>query len=243
VGATVSAERRQRLRQRIRRLRRPALLGTIRRTTPLSDVWGRERGTPIDRYYIEQFLEQQRHDIRGRVLEVMNSDYTRRFGKGVERSDVLDIDPGNPAATLVADLAAAETVPSDSFDCFILTQTLQFVFDVQAALRHAHRILQPGGTLLCTVPAVSRIGRRYLENEYWRFTAASCSRLFHEAYGDGAVTVQTRGNVLSSVAFLMGMAYEELSARELDSNDMFFPVIVTVRAMKVGPTRDPTTAA
>ena len=43
------------------------VLGTIRRTTPLSDHWGRERGTPVDRYYIERFLAAERDVIRGRV--------------------------------------------------------------------------------------------------------------------------------------------------------------------------------
>ncbi len=228
-----SDERRRRLRQRLHRLRRPAWLGTIRRITPLSDEWGFERGTPVDRYYIEQFLDQESHRIRGRVLEVADSGYTSRFGQGVERSDVLDIDARNPAATFVADLAAADAVPSDAFDCFILTQTLQYVFDLRAAVRHVHRVLRPGGTVLCTVPAVSRIGRRYLDNEYWRFTAASSSRLFEEAFGDGAVEVRARGNVLASVAFLVGMACEELSARELESDDVFFPLVVTIRASKV----------
>src|SRR5215207_2233107 len=228
----ISDERRQRLRQRMHRLSRPAWLGTIRRTTPLSEAWGRDRGTPVDRYYIEQFLEQNRHLIRGRVLEIMNSDYTRRFGQRVETSDVLDIDAQNPAATFVADLAAADAVPTEAFDCFILTQTLQYVFDLPAALDHAHRILRPGGTLLCTVPSVSRIGRKYVDSEYWRFTAASSSRLLRHAFPACAVDVRARGNVLGSVAFLMGMACEELSRRELEVDDPYFPLVITARATR-----------
>ena len=113
---------------------RPALLGPLHRTTPLSDHWGRDRGTPIDRYYIEQFLTAHREAIRGCVLEVLNADYTERFGIGVDQSDVLDIDPANERATVVADLAAADDIPSDTFDCFILTQTLQYVYDLPIAL-------------------------------------------------------------------------------------------------------------
>jgi SAM-dependent methyltransferase len=227
-----SSQQEQRARRRLRRLTRPAWLGTIRRTTPLSDVWGRDRGAPVDRYYIERFLAQERHRIHGRVLEVLNADYTERFGTAVDRYDVLDVDPANPAATIVADLAVADSIPSDTFDCFILTQTLQFVFDVGAAVGHAHRVLRPGGTLLCTVPAVSRIGRRYLETEFWRFTPASCSHLFGRTFERGEVEVHSHGNVLVAVAFLLGMAREELSDRELNSNDPFFPVVITVRATK-----------
>jgi SAM-dependent methyltransferase len=221
-----------RWRKRLQRIRHPAWLGTIRRTKPLSDHYGRERGTPVDRYYIEQFLAAERAAIRGRVLEVMNRDYTERFGIGVDSSDVLDIDPGNPNATIVGDLAAADAVPTGSFDCFILTQTLQYIYDLKEAVVHAHRILSPGGTLLCTVPVVSRIDRRQLGSEYWRLTAAACSRLFDEVFPPDGVAVRERGNVLAAVAFLVGMAAEELSARDLERDDPFFPVVVTVRATK-----------
>jgi SAM-dependent methyltransferase len=226
------ASDRLRWRQRLARLRRPAWLGTIRRTTPLSDHWGRDRGTPVDRYYIERFLAAESEAIRGRVLEVMNADYTERFGAAVERRDVLDIDPTNAAATIVADLAAADSVPTDSFDCFILTQTLQYIYDLKVAVMHAHRILRPGGTLLCTIPAVSRIARLRLESEYWRATPAACSRLFGDVFVRGNVAVRSRGNVLAAVAFLVGMAAEELSPRELERDDPFFPLVVTVRATK-----------
>ena len=221
-----------RWRRRLRRLRRPAWLGSIRRTAPLSDHWGRDRGTPIDRYYIERFLAAERQAIRGRVLEVMNVDYTERFGTGVERSDILDIDGSNPSATIVADLASADDVPSETFDCFVLTQTLQYVYDLQSAVGHVHRILRPGGTVLCTVPTVSRIARRTLETEYWRLTALGSQRLFADVFIGGSVDNQAHGNVLTAVAFLIGMAAEELSTRELELVDPFFPVLVTIKATK-----------
>lgn len=223
-----------RRRQRLMRLRRPAWLGTIRRTSPLSDHWGSERGTPIDRYYIERFLQENRETIRGHVLEVLDGSYTARFGTRVSRSDVLDVDDQNPAATVVADLAAADDVEAATFDCFILTQTLQYVFDLRAALEHVHRILRLGGTVLCTVPVVSRIGRRTVESEYWRLTPAACRTLFEHAFPEGEVEVHGRGNVLTCVAFLMGMAAEELSADELATDDPSFPLLVTVRATKGG---------
>jgi len=221
-----------RWRRRLRRLRRPAWLGSIRRTSPLSDHWGRDRGTPVDRYYIERFLAAERSAIRGRVLEVLNAEYTERFGVGVERSDVLDIDRANPLATIVADLAAADEVPSDTFDCFVLTQTLQYVYDLHSAVQHVHRVLRPGGTVLCTVPTVSRIAKGTLETEYWRMTGLGCRRLFADAFTGGVVDARAYGNVLTAIAFLVGMAAEELSPRELEAADPFFPLLVTVRATK-----------
>ena len=53
------------------------------RTQPLSRHWGFDRGTPVDRWYIERWLAGQARDIRGSVLEVKDSGYTTRFGAGV----------------------------------------------------------------------------------------------------------------------------------------------------------------
>jgi SAM-dependent methyltransferase len=222
-------------RTRARRLRRPARLGSLRRTTPLSDAWGRDRGTPVDRYYIESFLSQHAGDIRGDVLELLDSGYADRFGRGVSKCDVLDIDRDNPRATVIADLAAADAIAVASYDCFILTQTLQFIYDVRAAVSHAHRILRPGGVVLCTVPSVSRVARRHLESEHWRFTVASCTRLFGDVFGPGAVEVRSYGNVLACVSFLAGLAAEELSQHELDEDDPFFPLLIAVRAVRDSP--------
>jgi len=221
-------------RRHLRRLRRPAWLAPFR-TAPASAFWGLDRGTPVDRYYIERFVAAHRADIRGHVVEMHDSRYTDQFGTGVTRRDVLDIDGGNPNATIVADLTAAGAVADDTFDCFVLTQTLQFILDVPAALAQVHRVLRPGGVALVTVPAVSRLAPGYgLERDYWRFTPASCTALFAAAFGPGAAEVRGDGNVRSAMAFLAGLAWEELPRAALDAHDDFFPVIVSVRAVKAG---------
>jgi hypothetical protein len=55
-------------------------LGSLRRVTPISSNWGLDRGRPIDRYYIENFLAYHSNVIRGRVLEFENMSYARKFG-------------------------------------------------------------------------------------------------------------------------------------------------------------------
>jgi SAM-dependent methyltransferase len=222
----------ERLGRRLRRLSRPARLGTLRRTSPVSDDFGYDRGTPIDRYYIERFLSEQRRHIRGHVLEVKDHDYTDRFGTGVTKRDVLDIDPVNSVATIVADLSAAEGIPDATFDCFILTQTLQFIYHTHAALTHAHRILRPGGALLATVPAVSPVVDDGELTDYWRFTPASCAGVFGDVFGRESIRIRAYGNVLTAIAFLAGMAREELTARELDAYDSRFSILICVYAGK-----------
>ena len=218
-----------------RRLRRPTMLGATD-VRPLSTEWGFDRGTPVDRYYIERFLAEHSADIRGHTLEVRSAAYTTRFGTGVTRAEVLDIDAGNPDATIVADLAVGDGIPERAFDCFVLTQTLQFVYDVRSAIVQSHRLLRPGGVLLVTVPIVSRIAPRYgLTTEFWRFTPASCARLFGDVFGADQLTVQTHGNVAAGVAFLRGAAVEELPRETLDVHDPYFPILATVRAVRAAP--------
>jgi len=221
---------RRRLLSRLRRLSRPVAFMKLNRLQPLSAHWGYERGTPIDRYYIENFLSAQRQDIAGRVLEIMDSEYTDRYGSNVTARDVLDIDAGNPKATIIADLSVPGKIPSNTFDCFILTQTLQFISDTQASLAQAYDILKPGGVLLATVPVVSKLDRQL--TDYWRFTPASCAMLFGNLFGPQNVRVESFGNVLTGIAFLAGLSAEELTQHELDTRDELYPMLVAVRAKK-----------
>lgn len=211
--------------------------GDLRRLTPFSRSFGFDRGRPIDRYYIEQFLLQHDDDIRGRVLEIGDSSYTRNFGKAqVTRADVLDTDPANSRATLVGDLTTGEGVPRDTFDCFICTQALHLMYDLRGAIAHAHATLKPGGVLLATVPGISQIVRPDMERrgDFWRFTTRSIRTLLGEVFPPESVTVKAYGNVLASAAFLYGLAVEELRRQELEDHDPDYELLIGVRAAKPG---------
>jgi SAM-dependent methyltransferase len=216
------------------RRRRPPALGDLRRVTPIDPNWGFERGTPIDRVYVEEFVGAHAADVRGRVLEIAAPDYTTRFGRGVESVDILMATEGNPQATIVGDLTDAPRIPSDAFDCAIVTQTLQFVYDVRAALATLHRVLAPGGVLLATMPGITKISPPEDEEygEWWHFTARSAQRLAEEAFGAGNVEVRSYGNVLSAAGFLYGLAASDLKPEELAAHDLLFEVILGVRAVK-----------
>lgn len=209
--------------------------GSLRRVTPVNRLFGFGRGLSIDRYYIERFLARHAGDVQGRVLEIGDDTYTRRFGGGrVTASDVLHAVEGNPSATLVANLEDAGEIASGTFQCIICTQTLQYLYGVKAAVRTLHRILKPGGVLLATVPGISQISRYDMDRwgEYWRFTTRSLQRLFADAFPGGTVTVEAHGNVLVAIAFLHGLAAEELRREELDRLDPAYEVSLTVRAVK-----------
>ena len=54
--------------------------GHLRRVRPISPNFGFDRGKPLDRRYIEDFLSHNAQDIRGHVLEVADNAYTLKFG-------------------------------------------------------------------------------------------------------------------------------------------------------------------
>ena len=210
-------------------------LGDLRRLEPISRSFGTDRGLAIDRYYIERFLDSRRADIRGRVLEIGEDTYTRRFGgKQVATSDILHVHDRNRRATIVGDLADAPHIPDASFDCIILTQTLQLVFDLPAAMRTLHRILAPGGVLLATVPGISQVAvhSEWGKTWYWAFTALAVERLLWEHMQAEQVDIDTHGNVLASTALLYGLASEELETEELDTVDPEYQLMIVARAMK-----------
>lgn len=208
--------------------------GDLRRLVPLSRTFGYDRGTPVDRHYIEQFLAAHAPYVRGRVLEIGGREYTRRFGDGrVSRSDVLHVDHSNPAATYVGDLACAAHVPSGAFDCVILTQTLHLIGEAEAALATVYRILVPGGVLLATMPGLSQIsegGQGYTWR--WSFTAKALRDLLGEAFRGGTVEVTSAGNLLAATAFLYGIAAEELTGEELKHHDPAVEFLLTAVATK-----------
>jgi SAM-dependent methyltransferase len=201
----------------------------------LSRAFGADRGRPIDRWYIERFLERHRDDVRGRVLEVAERTYTDWYGDGaVTSTQVLYAADGLSEATVVGDLTTGRGLPSAAFDCFICTQTLQFIYDVSAAVRGTRDVLAPGGVLLCTMPALSQTSRLDRERwgDWWRFTSASARRLLEDVYGAGNVTVTAHGNALVAASALYGLAAEELDPADLEHDDDEYEVVITARAVR-----------
>ena len=209
--------------------------GSLRRRQPISRDWGYSRGKPIDRYYIEQFLASVADDIQGRVLEVKDNSYTAHFGNGrVTQSDILHKEPGNPQATIITDISIPDSLPANSFDCIICTQTLQFIYDVKVALSTLHHSLKPDGVLLVTVPTVAQISRADMElwGDYWRFTSLAMRLMCEELFTPGDVMVQAYGNLRAMIGLLHGLASEDMKRADLDFVDPDYELLIAVRAVK-----------
>lgn len=208
--------------------------GSLRRLTPVSQQWGFDRGTPIDRHYIETFLSVHQNTIHGHVLEIKDRSYTEQFGGArVSKSDVLDIDPKNLGATHIADITETGSLEPDQFDCVIFTQTLQFIDKPKAALQTLYKALKPQGSLLITCPGITRIEQKSRDGGwFWSFTPLSLGMLLCETFGSAHFSVSSHGNVFAATCFLWGISVEEISLAELDHQDPDYPVLLTAVATK-----------
>lgn len=196
---------------------------------PISSKFGYDRGTPIDRYYINKFLQDNKMYISGRCLEIGNNDYTVKYGETrVSRSDVLDIDVNNKSANIHGDLRNLDKIADNTYDTIILTHTLGVIDDFNSAIKECYRILKPSGKILVTVSAMGVA--QDIKQSYWRFTETSLGYSFSKFFRD--IKVFSYGNVLSGQAFWVGVSAEELTPNELEENDKRYAVIVGLTAEK-----------
>jgi hypothetical protein len=203
--------------------------GNLRRTRPFSTKFGFDRGTPIDRFYLARFLAEHAHRIRGDVLEIQSPGHARRYGRALGRTDSIDVNPIF-TPTWLCDLARADAVPSASYDCFLLPNTLNHLRDLDGALRHAFRIVRPGGAILAS--AASLVPLIPDGPDYWHLSEAGWREVAQRAWPDGELSVVAHGNCLAATAALMGIAVEELDARELEVHDPRYPVLVTLACLR-----------
>ncbi len=205
---------------------------------PVSDYFGDDRGTPIDRFYIEEFLEKRKHLIRGRVLEIAENTYSKRFGGSMLYGmDILHYEQGYPGATIIGDLTQPVGLPENVFDCFICTQTFHVIYDYMSAIRGAWHMLKPGGTLLATLSGIAQVSRYDMDRwgDFWRFTDLSAKKAFGTVFGDAGVEVSQFGNCYAAINFLRGISVEEVDKNKLRVIDPNYPVIITVIATKGNP--------
>jgi hypothetical protein len=216
------------LSKRYRKLR----WGTFRSLEPVSRLFGFDRGTPIRRYYIDQFLSSHRDKIRGRVLEVADDLYARRFGAGLIQVDVLNPNPDS-GADVIGNLVTGDGIPRGLYQTIILTQVIHVLYDMQSAVRVAKEALAPGGVILATFPGVSQISRYDMDRwgDYWRVTDKGARVLFENVFDPETITVKTYGNVLTAMSSLTGLAAEDLQKGELEFMDPDYQVLIGVCAI------------
>lgn len=201
---------------------------------PIDAYFGRKRGEPVDRYYIEKFLREHSQCIYGKCLEIAEDTYTRQFGREhVTESMMLHVE-GWGSNVVKGNLETGEGIASESFDTMIITQTLMCIYDVESAVRHIFKGLKKGGSALITVSGISQIAR--YDDDNWgmfhSFYMSGLKRIFYPVFGEENVEIVHYGNVKTAMAFLYGATREELSEDDFNISDIDYPVIYGVHVRK-----------
>ena len=220
--------------QALRRFWKPVDCTSLSRLLPVSQVFGTDRGAAIDRHYIGKFLSRNAHLIKGRGGEISELLYSVQFGEKLISRDIFDL-PSNPLATIHGDLVKIDSLPDSIFDVFIATQTFNFIYDLDSAIKGAYKMLRPEGVLIATVSGICQISRYDMARwgDYWRFTSLSAKKKFEEVFGEGNIEIHSYGNVSASVALLQGLSIQDLpTVSVLDFNDQNYEIIIGIVATK-----------
>ena len=196
-------------------------------TTPISEQFGTERGTPVDRYYIEYFLNMNANKIQGDVLEIEDNNYTKKYGNNYN-SIVMDVSSKADNIDFNANLETGEGIIDNIADCFICTQTLMYIFDLKKAAHNIGRLLKKDGVALITCSGLSQNSRRCMENygAYWGFNEAVFKKMFSDETSLEVVDTGSYGNIKTVVAHISGLCFEDLEEKDFVENDLCYPLIV-----------------
>lgn len=196
---------------------------------PFNRRFGADHGKPVDRIYIEKFLEKNKSLITGDVVEVADNFYTMKYATDF-KSYTTHVNGWGGA--LKVNFATGDGVIDGFADCIICTQTLQMIFDFENAIRNLSSMLKPGGALILTAHCIAQISMYDYANwgKYWRFTPKCISELFKKYFDD--VEVKAFGNVKTATSLLYGLSAEDLVASDFEYDDEQYTVIIGVCAKK-----------
>lgn len=197
----------------------------------VSTAMGCDRGIPVDRWYIEKFIKANQRYIRGDVIEIGDNSYTVEYGKDVRNSYIFTADITKKSSNtkiIFGDLQNGQGCQHGIADCFILTQTLPFIFDIKNAAKHIVNMLKPDGVALITVSGISMISEydNSRWGHYWGFTETSLCKLFEGIIEEECIEVVSMRNPKAAAACLYGLSVGDLSRADLEAKDILVPVII-----------------
>ena len=192
---------------------------------PISRSYGLEFGKAIDRHYIEKFLEDNCQYIQGDVVEIEDATYTHRYGSNLKNSIVIHVDGAEGCERM--NIETGEGVRENIGDCFICTQTLQYVYDPFATVKNIYTILKPSGTALITLPFLAQysLGDRSWK-DYWRYTPQCLFECLSQCFGEENVKTGSYGNIKTVIGFLYGLNEDSFIEDDYNYQDEVYPLIV-----------------
>jgi len=182
--------------------------------TFISNDFGFKRGTPIDRYYINDFLKKSSDIFIGDALEFGDTNYLDRFDDKLQNKFIFNYSENHYTSNRMffGDISKPDSLPFGTFDTIICINVLNFIFDISSALNGLHKMLKVDGRIILTVAGVaSHISRYDMERwgDYWRFTDLSIEAAVTKS-GFEIDKLTAYGNPYACSAQINGLSLEDL---------------------------------
>ena len=180
----------------------------------VANDFGFNRGSPVDRFYIDKFFAKNSQIVTGKCLEFGDTSYIVKYGKLVSKKVTFNYcDVSSMAGDeLMGDISNIDSLPSGLFDCILCVNVLNFIYDTPSALLGLKKLLNSSGRIILTVAGPSAHISRYDMDrwgDYWRMTDKALMNLVQDA-GFHVEKSETFGNPYSCSAQLNGLSVEDL---------------------------------
>jgi len=201
--------------------------GDFKRKLPFCPQFGHFRGNPVDRYYLDRFIEQIRNEVKGVTLEIGGSKGNRELYGLTNTTSYLTMDLNGEGLDIIGDAHDTQAVEEASLDTVLLFNVLEHCERPWVVVDNIYQWLKPRGQVFCMVPNAQRVHR--VPQDYWRILPDAMTSLFARF---GRRKLYVYGNPLTTLAAYYGIAAEELSREELDHYHENYPVANCIHAQK-----------
>jgi SAM-dependent methyltransferase len=201
--------------------------GDFKRQQPFCPQFGNLRGSPVDRYYLEKFIEEIRSEVKGITLEIGGNEANQEQYKFSNAKFYLTMDLQGEDLDIVGDAHDPQAVDEASLDTVVLFNVLEHCERPWQVVDNIYRWLKPDGQVFCMVPNAQRVHR--VPQDYWRIFPDALNSLFGRF---PRRKLYVYGNPLTTLAAYYGIAAEEFSREELDYYHENYPVANCIHAHK-----------
>tara|TARA_B100000073_G_scaffold346719_1_gene358883 strand:- start:1873 stop:2571 length:699 start_codon:yes stop_codon:yes gene_type:complete len=204
----------------------------------ISNDYGDSRGTPITRFYIQHFFLNLDHFDWGNCLEFEDNRYINHFGNNVTKNNTFKLSNefSKQDNFIYGDLTKSSVLPQEKFDLIVCTNVLNFIFDVESAMKGIHKMLKKNGKCIVTVDGPSsHISRYDMERwgDFWRFTNLSAKKLFEQSnFKIEKSTIY--GNPYACSAQLNGFSIQDIDQSKLFPSEEDYQLLIALLVTKKG---------
>ena len=132
----------------------------------------------------------------GRLIDIGCGDmaYKDVILDKVTQYDTFDVERRVAEVKFLGDIHNMDTISDSDYDCVLCLEVLEHVRNPFQAVAEVHRILKMGGTLILSVPHLSRLHEE--PNDFFRYTKYGLQSLLDDA-GFEVLQITPRGGIFS----------------------------------------------